>query len=476
METNRRRFLATTASALTTSIFTGNVKGANDRVGVGFIGTGVMGQGNMASSMLEPEVDVVALCDVYQANLDQAHERVEAAGHKPKTYHDFRDLLADRSVDAVCIATPDHWHALMTVEACKAGKDVYVEKPVCTYVNEAPKMIEAARKYKRVVQVGTQSRSAGHMEEIRQIVQTGQLGKVTAVSLGNITHEPPEGIGNPPDSDPPKGLDWNFWLGPAPFHAYNRNRFHVTNGLWSGFRYYWDYGGGELTDNGIHIIDLVHMAFNEPVPSVMIALGQKNYLKDSRETPDTTTALFQYPEFLMTYQHRYGNDFDWPGTQIMMFGSEATLCFGRPAYYALYRQGKPRVFGGRITPWVPGEAFGAGFMNPRPLPPKRLTGKQEEPSWYRNYKIPPTLPATVEKKFEPTESHWANLLRCMRTREKPIADIELGARSTVTALMGNVSMRAGIRAEFDFNTWTSPQKEAQRFVEYHYRSPWKLEV
>jgi predicted dehydrogenase len=476
MNTRRRRFLATAGSALTTAVLPENVKGANDRVRVGFIGTGVMGQGNMAFAAREPEIDIAGLCDVFQPNLDQARQRSEEAGHKPEIFRDFRDLIASPSIDAVCISTPDHWHALMTVEACKAGKDVYVEKPVCTYVGEAPIMIEAARKYKRVVQVGTQSRSAGHMAEIREIVQSGQLGAITAVRLNNLSLEPPEGIGTPPDSDPPPGLDWNMWLGPAESSPYNRNRFHVTNGLWSAFRYYWDYAGGQLTDNGIHIMDLVHMAFNEPVPAVAIALGNKKYLRDSRETPDTTNVLYQYPEFIMSYEHRYGNDFNWPGTPIEIHGSKATLCFGRPAYYALYPEGEPRVFGGRITPWQPDVAFGAGFRGQMPLPPADPAQRQQTPARRRQYKAPEAPKPSVERTFEPTQTHWANFIECIWTRQKPIADIELGARSTVTALLGNISLRAGTRLEFDFDTWSSPQKEAHQFITHNYREPWKLEV
>jgi predicted dehydrogenase len=476
MDTNRRRFLAAAGSTFTTSFFTGNVRGANDRIAVGFIGTGVMGQGNMAFALSEPNVVAAALCDVYQPNLDQAKQRAEEAGYQPKAVHDFREILADPSIDAVCISTPDHWHAYMLVEACKAGKDIYVEKPVCTYIDEAPIMIEAARKYERVVQVGTLSRSAGHMAEIQRIIRSGELGVVTAVRLANVNLEPPQGIGNPPDSEPPPGLDWDMWLGPAPREPYNRNRFHVTNGMWSGFRYYWDYAGGQLTDNGIHLIDLLHMAFGEPAPTVTMALGNKKYLQDSRETPDTTNVLYQYPDFIATYEHRYGNGFDWPGTPILVHGSKATLGFGRPAYLALFREGEPGVFGGRITPWKPGEPFGAGFGSPRRLPSADSEESRQMARWRRMFQVREAPKASEEKTFEPTQSHWANFLECMRTRQRPISDIELGARSTVAALLGNVSLRAGIRLEFDFQSWSTRQKEALPLMTHEYRDPWKLEV
>src|SRR3954447_21467728 len=175
----RRQVLTTAAAAFTTSLFTGNVKGANDRVAVGFSGLGAMGSGNLGYAMKVPEAQPVALCDVYQPHLERAEAAARRGGFEPKSVKDFREVLADKSIDAVCISTPDHWHAYMTVEACKAGKDVYVEKPASVYIEEGPKMVEAARKYKRIVQAGTMQRSGGYFKKAAEIVQSGALGEIS---------------------------------------------------------------------------------------------------------------------------------------------------------------------------------------------------------------------------------------------------------------------------------------------------------
>src|SRR5579862_5044239 len=238
----RRDFLKTAGAAFTTSIFTGNVKGANDRITGGFIGVGVMGSENLKVA-LKHGVEVKAVCDVYQPNLEKAGAMVTRAEQKAKEIRDFREVLADKSIDFVCIATPDHWHPYMTVEACKAGKDVYVEKPVCVVIDEGRKMVEAARKYDRVVQVGTQQRSGVHFQKAAEIVRSGKLGKVAFARTWIYSNQPQQGIGNPPDSKPPAGLDWELWVGPAPERPFNPNRFGVYPNAYSYFRYFWDYAG-----------------------------------------------------------------------------------------------------------------------------------------------------------------------------------------------------------------------------------------
>jgi predicted dehydrogenase len=472
MSTNRRAFLAAAGAALTTSLFTGKVKGANDRVAVGFIGVGRMGNANLEAAMKE-NISVASVCDVYQPHLERTVAVARRQGYDPKSVQDFRDVLGDKSIDAVCIATPDHWHPLMTVEACKAGKDVYVEKPVCTRVNEAPIMVQAARKYKRVVQVGTQTRSAGHMPTVRDIVRKGRLGTVTAARTWTYDHEPREGIGSPADGAPPPGLDWDMWLGPAPARPFNHNRFQVERGGWSAFRYFWDYAGGQMTDIGIHIIDLLHMAFDETAPRSVNAFARKGYLEDNRQTPDTMLVTYDYPEFLMTFELRLGNDQSMFGktSGILVYGSAATLYFGRAGYYQLYPEHQPEPLQANPLGELP--AFSEEAER------RRLQAAAEPPPQPQR---PPEFPpaqapeASENQAFEPTVTHWANFLDCIRTRQRPVADIEYGARSTVTCLLGNVSYRAGIRVDWNPDTWTSPQKEAQPFMEFHYREPWKLTV
>jgi predicted dehydrogenase len=205
----RRDFLKSAGAAFTTSIFTGRVKGANDRIAGGFIGMGVMGSENLKVA-LKQRVEVKAVCDVYQPHLERAGAVVARTGQKAKEVQDFREVLADQSIDFVCVSTPDHWHPYMTVEACKAGKDVYVEKPVCVAVDEGLKMVGAARKYDRVVQAGTWQRSGQHFQKACEIVRSGQLGKIAFARTWIYSNEPQEGIGNPPDAAPPPGLDWDF--------------------------------------------------------------------------------------------------------------------------------------------------------------------------------------------------------------------------------------------------------------------------
>ena len=203
--TTRRSVLTTATAAFTTSLFTGKMKGANDRLAVGFIGIGAMGSGNLGYAMKVPGVEPVAVCDVYQPHLDRALAAAQKGGFQPKPVKDFRDVIADKSIDAVCISTPDHWHAYMAVEACKAGKDVWVEKPSSTYVDEGREMVQAARKYNRVVQAGTMQRSGGYFQKAAELVAAGTVGDVTFCHTFQSGSTKQSGYGNPPDSDPPRG-------------------------------------------------------------------------------------------------------------------------------------------------------------------------------------------------------------------------------------------------------------------------------
>ena len=234
---DRRAFLkAAGGAAVTSSLFAGKLKGANDKVNIAFIGMGRMGSDNMGYCAHVPGFEIVAVCDVYQPALDAAVERARQSGFAGvKAVHDFREILADKSVDAVCIATPDHWHACMAVEACKAGKDVWVEKPACVYVAEGLKMIQAARKYERVVQGGTMQRSGGFFRKAREIVKSGDLGDITFCRTFQADATKKEGWGNPPDSDPPRdtrlgsmaGTGADAALQPQPLGRGQRPLLHV---------------------------------------------------------------------------------------------------------------------------------------------------------------------------------------------------------------------------------------------------------
>ncbi len=429
LNADRRRFLKSAGATLGTTILGGNIKGANDRVSAAFIGMGRMGTSNMEYAMEQPNLQVAALCDVYEPNLEQALAKARQKGQSPKAVHDFREILADTSIDIVNISTPDHWHAYMTVEACKAGKDVYVEKPICVAVDEGQKMVDAARKYRRVVQVGTMQRSAAHFQQACEIVRRGDLGKVTFVRTWNYGNDPSEGIGNPPDSDPPAGLDWDLWLGPAPKRPFNANRFGVHPKAFSYFRWFWDYAGGMMTDWGVHWLDIVQMAFDEAMPVSIASVGGKLWFTDNRDTPDTLQVTYEYPGFIATYENRYANAQSMfnKGGGILFHGSKATLFVDRQGY--------------RVVP------EGKGGQH-----------------------------AEVKATSSGNANHWSNFLQCVRTRERPISDIEKGFRSTATCLLGNVALRSGERIAWDEHQLTVPQPAARAFLVREYRAPWKLEV
>jgi predicted dehydrogenase len=432
----RRAVLASAAAAFTTSLFTGRVKGANDRVAVGFIGLGAMGSGNLGYSMKVPEIQPAALCDIYQPHLERAQAAARKGGYEPKTVADFRDVIADKSLDAVCISTPDHWHAYMTVEACKAGKDVYVEKPACVYIDEGPKMVAAARKYKRIVQAGTMQRSGGYFKKASELVHSGILGDVTFCHAfqSGLTKE--TGYGNPPDDAPvPAGLDWDMWLGPAPKVPFNANRWGVKSATFPTFRYFWDYAGGAMTDWGVHLIDPLHQCFDEVMPTAITALGDKFYVKDNVQTPDTMLATFHYPKFLTTYESRTCN-------QIPLFGlnqSAGSMVGGTEASVLVSRSGC----------WL--------------IPNK---GSKVEAQTFEN---DPTL-------RDMNVPHWKNWIACVKSREKPTSEIETCVRSSAVCQLGNVALRSQSLLDWDENNWTVKQNAAKPFLQSHYRAPWKLEV
>ena len=432
----RRDVLAAAATALTTSLFTGNIKGANDRIAVGFIGLGAMGSGNLGYSMKVPGLQPVAVCDIYQPHLERAQAAASKGGVTVKPVKDFREILADKSIDAVCISTPDHWHAYMAVEACKAGKDVYVEKPCSTYIEEGPKMVQAARKYNRVVQAGTMQRSGGYFKKAAELVASGAAGDITFCHTFQSGSATRAGYGNPPDSDPPPDLDWDMWLGPAPKVPFNANRWGVKAATFPTFRYFWDYAGGAMTDWGVHLIDPLHQCFNEIMPTAVVALGDKFYVRDNVETPDTMHATFYYPKFLTTYESRTCNPLPLFGRNqsngTTIHGTEATIMVTRSGCWLIPNSDKSKV---SAQAWEKDSAMGQ--MN---------------------------LP------------HWQNWAACIKSRQKPTSDIETCVRSSTVCLLANLAMRHKTRLDWDEKNWTVQQDAVKPFLKARYRKPWKLEV
>ena len=426
---NRREFMTAAAGAgLMTALSANRVLGANHRLTGAFIGVGTMGTENLSVAM-EHGVRVGAVCDVYQPHLERAAALARREGNTPKEVRDFRDILADRSIDFVCISTPDHWHPYMMVEACKAGKDVYVEKPACVVVDEGQKMVAAARKYNRVVQAGTWQRSGDHFQQACEIVRTGGLGKVAMSKTWMNQNLLPAGIGNPPEGTPPAGLDWDLWLGPAPARRFQPNRFGVYPNAYSYFRFFWDYAGGILTDSGIHMIDIVHMAMGDSMPDGVAAFGGKLWLQDDSETPDTMMAAYEYPGFLCSWEHRTNNMEN--ANRVMaatFYGEKGTLYVDRALF--------------RLTPETNSDV----------------------------------QPLEVKRAVDGHPAHWTNFLDCVRTRKRPNSDIETCVKSTTACLLGNVSMRTKSRLDWDDTSKRVAQPEAAPFLKRDYRAPWKLEV
>jgi predicted dehydrogenase len=406
--------------------------GSNDRISVGFIGMGRMGQSNLKTFLKHPDVEVVAVCDVYGPNLAAA---AQIAGARVKVLKDFRRLLEMKEIHAVVVASPDHWHALHTILACQAGKDVYVEKPVSVYLEEGRRMVQAARRYNRIVQVGTQQRSGLHFQKAVELIRSGAIGKVSFIRTWNYGNSFPEGIGNPPDGDPPPDLDWDLWLGPAPRVPFNANRFGVHLERYSSFRWFWDYAGGMMTDWGVHLLDIVQWAMEVEGPSEISAQGGKLYLQDNRETPDTLQVTYQYPGFVCAYENRECNaaQLNGRGYGICFHGSLGTMFLDR-----------------------------AGFEI---IPEKSSKGANR------------CEPAAEKSSNNHNLAHSRNFLDSIKSRQLPICDIEIGHRSTSAAQLGNIAYRTKSRLLWDpITEKLQGNKQASKLLSAKYRKPWKLAI
>ena len=427
---------------------TRQVMGANDRVRVGVVGAGRQGTSNLRAFQRNG-AEIVAVCDVYAPNLAKAKAAAQGfqEGREVVAYTDFRKLLDDKTIDVVINATPDHWHALPVVMACQAGKDVFVEKPVSVSVEEGKSMLAAARKHQRVVQVALWQRSNVHFQQAAQIVRQGLLGKVTFVRTWNYSNAFPDGIGNPPDSAPPEGLDWDMWLGPAPKVPFNANRFGVGD-RWSTFRHFWDYSNGMLGDWAVHLIDIVQWALEAPGPQVITAAGQKLAVKDNGDTPDTLQVTFEYPGFVCTYENRQanGNSMFGKGYGIEFHGTEATMFLNRSGFEV--------------------------FPETRRV---RETAAAADSEWKE---VARAASMRMDEVDDGLFNHAGNMLDCMKSRKRPACDIEDGLHSSATCLLGVVALRTKERIEFD------PIKlelkdgsgAAKKLFGRDYRSPWKLSV
>jgi predicted dehydrogenase len=399
--------------------------GPNDKIRLGVIGCGGQGKVDLGDFLKNEEVDCAVICDLDPERVGVGSQMVEKArGKKPDTTMDFRRVLDRKDVDIVLVATPDHWHALPTVMACQAGKDVYVEKPLAKTIDEGHAMLEASKRHNRIVQMGSQWKSCKHIIEATDMIRAGKIGKVTIVRAWAYLDWHPT-IGNPPDGPPPAGVDYDMWLGPAPLRPFNKNRFHYN------FRWFWDYAGGLMTDWGVHLINMMLMGMGPEAPLTVSSSGGRLLYKDNGETPDTQIAVYQFPEALMIWEHKAGlnNGLNGRAWGIEWNGADGTIILNDEGYQVIpERKGSGKV--------DPDKKPGSG--NPHP-------------------------------------AHVRNFLDCVKSRQQPVLNLELGHHVSTVAHLGNISYRTGRKLVWD----AAKQKivgddQANEFVGVKYRAPWKL--
>jgi len=389
---NRRQFAVTTAAAAQSALAYQRTIGANDRIRVGVIGAGGRGR-YLTGEFKEIGAEMAAVCDVAEANLEAG---LKAASTGAKPYDNYKRLLEDKSIDAVIVSTPDHWHAQMTIDAVEAGKDVYVEKPLAHTIAEGYRMIEATRRTKRIVQVGTQRRSSALFQESRAIAQSGELGNVRLVNSWWYNHQASM------NTSPVTGkVDWQQWLGTSPKREFDPIRFR-------NWYYFWDYSGGLMIGQAAHVIDAIHWFMNSDAPMAVTTSGGAVNI-DGVEIPETTCMSIEYPQnylavFTVGYKAMRYNMFN---DQCKQFhGDKARLDVGRE-WYALYPQS---------------------------------TAIEMKPS--REKKMPGS--------FNPaTRDHIRNFLDCIRTRNEPNAPVEAGQSTNIVLCMAIESLRTGRRMKWN---------------------------
>jgi predicted dehydrogenase len=411
----RRASLITGTSILATALrhqafgAFGEKMAASDRINVGAIGINGMGWADLLSSLKQPGVQVVMLCDVDKNVLDQRMAdlaKMNLDVSKIKTTGDYRKVLDNKDIDVVIIGTPDHWHALIMTEACAAGKDVYVEKPVGNSIGECRIMMAAQKKYNRAVQGGQWQRSQNHFQDALDFIDTGQLGNIRTVKVWCYQDWMKPGPVLP-NSPPPPGVDYKTWLGPAPTREFNSSRFHFN------FRWFWDYAGGLMTDWGVHLLDYGLLGMKAGNPKTIAALGGDfAYPNLYQETPDTLTTLYEFDHFNMVWDSAmgigngsYGRDHG-----IAYIGNNATLVLGRGGWEVIDEK-----------------------MN--------------------KIKIGRTLAQPTDNGLD---NHWKNFIDVVRSRkmEDLHCSIEAGARVATVAQLGNISFRSGKRLTWDGDKFT----------------------
>jgi predicted dehydrogenase len=423
MATTRRTFLAAAAAGLSARA------AAGPEVGVAIVGLGGRGGDHLTEYLRVGGARIVALCDVNQAALERAQAKVkQATGVAPRGVADMRELLTDKTVDAVSLATPNHWHALQTLWSIQAGKDVYVEKPACHNLVEGRRMIEAARKYGRIVQVGLQSRSQTHKRRAMELLAEGAIGKVYQARA--ICFKRRRSIGHKEDSPTPPGVNWDLFLGPAPLRPFNELRFKYN------WHWFWDTGNGDIGNNGVHQIDIARWGLGVGLPRRVVSTGGKYVYQDDQETPNTQISTFDYGDKEIVVEVRG-----------LPTGGEAGMT-GWP---------------GNLSA---NEFYGAdGYMT-------------IDDSGYRIYRGEKLeLAAEARSDRSETKEHMANFLDAVRRRDagKLTAPVEAGVLSADLAHLANISYRVGRVLDLDASgERTVGDEQANALTGRKYRAPYLL--
>jgi len=406
---NRRQFLQRSAIlSAGAAVITKNATSANDTIHMAVTGLRSRGQAHYRQFCSIPNVKVVAVCDIDERLFPEAIEDIEKlSGTKPKTYVDFREMMEDQDIEAVSVAVPDHWHALMTIWACQAGKDVYVEKPLSYTIEEGRKMVQAARKYNRVVQVGTQHVRDRVVQEGLKRLWDGEIGELY---MGRVIVFGRRGnIGHVPDSQPPEGVNWNLFLGPAPYRPFNQNRFHYK------WHWFWETSTTEFGNNGVHYMGLVRRAFKKREHPIGIHCTGGYYVFESdQEIPNIQTATFEYGDGILTemkVRSLHTNPEAGEKGGAVLYGSKGWMYLS-PGNFRLYE-------GDDDTPKV------------------NMTGGDAPP-----------LPEHLRGDFNP---HFKNFIDCVRSRrwQDLHADVLEGHLSTTICHLGNISYRTGRKLTFN---------------------------
>jgi predicted dehydrogenase len=430
---NRRDFIMTTAAVASTT--SSMLASANNTVRMAVVGCGGRGMSHVNAWTTLPNVELAALCDVDQSHLDKYVKAVTDKGKKkPDTYGDLRKLLEDKNIDAISIASPNHWHTLQAIWGMQAGKDVYVEKPCSHNIFEAQQIVHAARKYDKIVQMGSQSRSSVALKDAVQRMGAGELGEVYMTRA--LCFKRRDTIGKTPVSDVPAGVDYDMWTGPAPKRQFSKNRFHYN------WHWMWDTGNGDLGNQGIHEVDISRWGLGVKFPTKVTAMGGKYMFDDDQETPNTITASLEFDvagkKKLMVFDVRH-----W------MSNHEAGI-----------EEGLGRT--GKKDPNTIGNIFygSKGYL--------AIDNYTKYSSWMG-------VDQTPGPAMSKGGDHFLNFIEAVRSRKRGDlnAEIEEGAASTICMHLANISYRVGRTLHFDEKTMSCiGDHEANKLFTRDYRKPY----